>query len=496
VFGKVCFSLGVRLYIQNSVYTIFFEEEKAEMTTIAKTRNSFFGPGKFYKNALAIAVPIMLQQLIQSMVSLVDNFMVSGLGDIAMSGVNVAGQVIFVFMVYVNTICTAGGIFMTQYYGAKDKKGMGQAFRFKIIMGMLAFIPYYLVCMVYPRQVLSLLVIGNTQADMILDQAVTYMGILFYVGLPMTLSVCIASSLRDMGKVKIPLVITVAATLINTCLNWVLIYGHFGVPAFGVKGAAYATVIARSIEFIAFVAVYLTTKPDFMVNVLDFFRIDGRLFGSMAKKGALVLFCEMVWVLSETVTTAIYNGRGGADVVSGMASGFAIANLFFVAFSGIYSATGVIIGKTLGTGNLEEARIQKKWLLSGAAVLGIMMTFVGFGTTLIVPVVFGRLSDSAVGICRSMVILLAFFMPAWVLMNAQQAIARAGGDTAMGMYTDAFITILVMLPMLFVLARYTNIGPVTMYLGVKLLDLVKVVIFHFWLRKERWLKNLTVPQAA
>lgn len=106
------------------------------------------------------------------------------------------------------------------------------------------------------------------------------------------------------------------------------------------------------------------------------------------------------------------------------------------------------------------------------------------------------LSDSAVDICRSMVVLLSFFMPVWVIMNAQQAIARAGGDTAMGMYTDAFITILVMLPMLFVLARYTNVGPVTMYFVIKLLDLVKVVIFHIWLRKERWLKNLTVPQAA
>lgn len=471
-------------------------EERIEMTTAAKIRDRFFGSGKFYINALSIAVPIMLQQLIQSMVSLVDNFMVSGLGDIAMSGVNVAGQVMFIFMVYVNTICTAGGIFMTQYFGAKDKKGMGQAFRFKLIMGLAAAIPYYLVCRVYPRQILSLMVIGNTRADAILDAAVSYIGICFYMGVQMTISVVIASSLRDLGKVNIPLVITVVATLINTCLNWVLIYGHFGIPAMGVNGAAYATVIARSFELIAFLVVYVKLKPDFMVKLTDFLRIDGRLFGRMAKKGALVLFCEMVWVLSETVTTAIYNGRGGADVVSGMASGFAIANLFFVAFSGIYSATGVIIGKTLGTGKLEEARLQKRWLLSGAAILGLFMTIIGFGTTLIVPVVFGRLSDSAVGICRNMVILLAFFMPVWVIMNAQQAIARAGGDTAMGMYTDAFITILVMLPMLFILARYTNVGPVTMYLGVKLLDLVKVVIFHFWLRRERWLKNLTVPQAA
>ena len=80
-------------------------------------RSRLFGSGMFYKNALVIAVPIMLQQLIQSLVSLVDNFMVSGLGDVSMSGVNVAGQLLFVFMVFLNAICMTGGIFMTQFYG-------------------------------------------------------------------------------------------------------------------------------------------------------------------------------------------------------------------------------------------------------------------------------------------------------------------------------------------------------------------------------------------
>ncbi|MBR1673363.1 MAG: hypothetical protein IJ703_00165 [Eubacterium sp.] len=118
------------------------------------SRNSLFGSAKFYKGALAIAVPIMVQQLIQSLVSLIDNFMVSGLGDICMSGVNVAGQVLFKFMVYVNTICTSGGIFLTQFFGAKDKSGMQQAFRFKLAMGLAAAVPYILVCVVFPNHVL------------------------------------------------------------------------------------------------------------------------------------------------------------------------------------------------------------------------------------------------------------------------------------------------------------------------------------------------------
>ena len=203
----------------------------------------------------------------------------------------------------------------------------------------------------------------------------------------------------------------------------------------------------------------------------------------------------MVWVFSETITTAIYNGRGGADVVSGMAASFAIANLFFVAFGGIYSATGVILGKTLGEGNIDKARREKTWLLSGSAVFGALMTVFGFVTTLLIPVVYGRLSDSAIGICRQMVIMMSLLMPVWVYMNTQQAIARSGGDTAMGAYTDATLTLFVMLPLVFILALYTDVGPVVLYCGVKLIDVIKLVVFHIWLKKERWLKNLTATKA-
>ena len=455
-------------------------------------KRGLFGPGTFYRSALAIAVPIMLQQLIQSLVSLVDNFMVSGLGDVCMSGVNVAGQVLFVFMVFLNAICMSGGIFMTQFFGAKDRDGMGQAFRFKLAAGMAAFVPYCLVCLVFPRQVLSLMLIGNTQAEAILDEAVQYIRIMFFIGIPMTASVCIASSLRDLGRVRTPLVVTVIATLTNTLFNWLLIYGNLGFPTLGVRGAAWATVIARTLEFVIFIAVYVRAKPDFAVRLADFLKIDGRLFKEILKKSALVLFCEMVWVLSETITTAIYNGRGGADVVSGMVSSFAIANLYFVAFGGVYSATGVLLGKTLGAGDLERARREKTWLLSGSAMFGLAMMGFGFATTLIVPVVFGRLSASAIQICRRMVGTMALFMPVWVYMNTQQAVARSGGDARMGATTDAGLTIFVMLPMVFLLARFTNVGPVALYCGVKLIDVIKLVIFHFWLKRERWLNNLTV----
>lgn len=458
---------------------------------ITTSKSRLFGPLGFYRRALSIAVPIMLQSLIQSLVSLVDNFMVSGLGDVSMSGVNVAGQVLFIFWVYLNAICMAGGIFMTQFFGAGDKNGMKQAFRFKLAMGLASFVPFLFVCIVFPRQILSLMLIGNTEAELILDEGVKYIRTVFFMGIPMTVSMCIASSLKDMGRVKAPLIVTIIATLTNTLFNYLLIYGNLGFPMLGVRGAALATVIARTLEVAIFIIIYVKTKPDFAVRLTELLGIDRKLFGRILRKGSLVLFCEMVWILSETLTTAIYNGRGGADVVSGMASSFTFANLFFVAFGGIYSATGVILGKTLGMGNLEKARREKTWLLSGSAVFGVFMGLFGLATTLFIPVVFGRLSDNAVSICRQMVILMSILMPLWVYLNAQQAVARAGGDTAMGAYADSSITILIMLPMLFLLGFLTNIGPVMMYMCIKLLDILKVTVFHFWLKKERWLKNIT-----
>ena len=80
-------------------------------------------------------------------------------------------------------------------------------------------------------------------------------------------------------------------------------------------------------------------------------------------------------------------------------------------------------------------------------------------------------------------------------IHTQQAVARAGGDTAMGAYADSLLTLFVMIPMVILLGRYTEVGPVWMYGCVKLIDLVKVAVFHVWLKKERWLKNLTGREA-
>ena len=454
-----------------------------------------FGSLSFYRQALAIGVPVMLQSLIQSLVSLVDNFMVAGLGDVKMSGVSVAGQILFVFMVLSNAICAAGGIYMTQFSGAKDKAGMRQALRFKFALIGAFIAVYLLVCFVFPRRILGLMVIGNAEAEAILDAGEAYMRLMGFMGVPFCISVVLATSMREIGQVRAPLVISVIGTLVNTALNWVLIYGNLGAPRLEVRGAAYATLVARFVEMALYIYYVLQNPQPFLGKRGEKLSTDWKLFGSILRRGWLMLFSETLWVVSETVTTAVYNGRGGADVVSGMSAGWAIVNLLFVSFGGINTATSVILGKTLGQGQLEEARKQKTWMLSAAVVFGLFMTAMGALVTLLTPLVFGHLSPVAQGICRDLVLLVSLYMPLWVYSNVQFSVARAGGDTVMGAVVDGGVTLLVVIPGILLLARLTNWGPVLMYGVSKLTDIVKIVIAHLWLKKEKWVKNLTVRAA-
>lgn len=450
----------------------------------------YLGTKDFYGRAIRIAVPVMAQLLIQNLVSLVDNFMVAGLGDIKMGGVNVANQINFIFLVLMNTLCASGGIYMSQYKGAGDKEGMKQALRFKVIVAGLFGIAYSVLGFLAPRGLFAQMVHSNTDAAAILDQAQMYSRSLAMAWFFMVFAQALASSLREIEMVKAPLVISSIATLINTFFNWVLIYGNLGAPRLEVAGAGYATVIARGAELLMFLGYCVYKRPPFMFNPLRLFKIDFNLFRSIFGKSLMILYSEMFWAVSETISNALYNTRGGAEIVSGMAAGFAVANLFFICFSGIFTSTGVIIGQELGAGKLEECRKYKNWVLTGSTIFGIGFMLVGLVSTVLVPVVFGNLTPEARKIAVQLIACCAIYLPLWAYINAQFAISRTGGDTTMGVICDSVSNVLFIGGM-FLLTFLTNFGPILMYAIVKLSDGVKALIAYFWLKKERWLVNLT-----
>ncbi len=458
--------------------------------TAASPRIPAFGPLRFYGDALKLVLPVMLQQLITAMISLVDNFMVAGLGDEKMAAVNVANQINFVWLVVVSTACMAGGIYLSQHRGANNKEGMRQAFRFKLMLSLGFSTIHLVLCLVFPEVLIGFMLGGAGRNPGIVTEGARFLRLASLGSLPFGISMAIGSSFRDIGRTKSPLVVSSVAAILATVLNWLLIYGNLGFPRLEVQGAAVATVVARVVECLAFIGWAAYRRPDFAVRPRNILAIDTSLFRSMLSKSAAMFISETAWVVSETIVTAIYNGRGGAETVAGMAAGWTIANLFFLVFPGIHTATGVMVGSTLGAGELGEARKKGRWLLSGSAVFGAAAGLVAASSTAIVPLVFGNLSADARAVTVGLVFVIAMYLPLWAYINGQFALSRAGGDTTMGIWVDVGVTYGVFIPTVLALANLTAIGPVLLFGLAKISDIPKALVAHWWLRKEKWVRNL------
>jgi len=455
--------------------------------------SSRFGPFSFYREALAIALPVMIQQLIMSLVSLIDNFMVAGLGDISMAAVNVANQINFIYFIILNTICQAGGIYIAQFRGGGNHEGMKHAYQFKIIFTTVAAALYFTLCWTIPDKMIAMMTMGNAAQEEIIAVGAGYIRLTSWTLLPIAISFAAGSSFREIARPKVPLVISAMATLVNTAGNWILIYGNLGAPRLEVSGAAYATIIARVFEVTAFLIYTPMVKAPFFVGITRLFNIHWKLFKEILHKSGMIFVSELSFVSSETIMTAMYNRRGGAEVVAGMAAGFTIANIFFLLFGGIWTASGVLVGGSLGAGKLDEARSRAEWLKSGSLIAAFILAIPGAIVSVpLISLVFSNLSAAARANCTGLVFVILAYLPLWCFLNVQFAISRAGGDTATGMYADLSVNTLLFVPGAILVSLLTSIPPVPMLALLKLTDFVKLYICRHFLKKERWVKNLTV----
>lgn len=454
------------------------------------TLNKYFGPLKFYKYALSLSIPIMIQMFIQNFVSLIDNFMVANLGNIKMSAVNTSNQVTFLFFVSVTTLAIGGGIFMAQSNGAKDTKGMQQSFQFKMLsMATVASImigfSYFL-----PARVLKFLLQNNTDVNAIIHEGVPYLRLIALSFIPITFSVAISSSLRDIGRVKVPMYVVIASTLVNTFFNYCLIYGHFYLPRLEARGAAYATIIARIFELSVYLIYLHRLRPEFCIKLGAIFKIDLAAFAKIFKCAIFVFIADMSWAISETIAVSIYNGRGGSEVVAGMAAGWTIANLFFLIFPTISTCVGVILGTTLGKGELERAKLEARWLKFGAIVAGVFAGLLELSSIIFIPIIYAGLTITAHAIVRKLLMIVSIYMPLWTYQNAQYATARAGGDTVMSVWIDCFVNICLFVPGMFILGHFTSVDAPSMYGIVKVTSIMKAILAGWVLKKERWVRKI------
>ncbi|MBR2053390.1 MAG: polysaccharide biosynthesis C-terminal domain-containing protein, partial [Clostridia bacterium] len=221
-------------------------------------RSNLFGDKAFYKLVFAIIIPFIIQNTISSFVNLLDNVMVGQLGKPQINGVAVANQLFFVFNICIFGSISGASIFGAQFFGAKDYENMRSAARFKLYAGLVVFVLGAAAFLIFGETLLSLFLNDDTKPEEVavtLNEGMKYLRIMVVGLLPFAITQSYASTLREAGETKLPMFAGIVAVGVNCVLNFILIFGHLGLPAMGVEGAALATVISRYVEM-AIVIVY------------------------------------------------------------------------------------------------------------------------------------------------------------------------------------------------------------------------------------------------
>ena len=213
--------------------------------------NRYIGDRAFYRHVLGVAVPIIIQNGISNFVSLLDNIMVGQVGTVPMSGVSIVNGLLFVFNLCVFGASSGAGIFTAQFHGSGDQEGVRHTFRFKVLVCLAIGVLGIGLFLAGGQPLIGLYLTGEGDAAMAegaMAYGLEYLHVMLWGLLPFALANAYASTLRETGETVVPMVGGVCAVLVNLVLNYILIFGHFGAPVLGVKGAAIATVISRYAE--------------------------------------------------------------------------------------------------------------------------------------------------------------------------------------------------------------------------------------------------------
>lgn len=460
---------------------------------ILAKKDYFIGDKKFYKKVIAVVLPIIIQNTITNVVSLLDNVMVGRLGTVEMSSVAIINQLIFVFNLCVFGAISGAGIFSTQYAGAKDHEGVRNCFRMKVLICLSVLLISFMIFGFFSEQLIGLYLAENTSAEDIVSTITfgkEYLMIMMVGLIPFTISQIYSSTMRELGETKLPMYASAAAIFVNLLFNYFLIFGKCGFPKLGVTGAAIATSMSRFVElFIAVVATHRNkTRFAYIKGVYKSLRVPGKLSISIIKKGLPILFNEFLWSLGMATLLQCYSVRG-LEVVAAANIASTINNLFNVVLIAMGSAIGILVGQCLGGDDVDGAK-KTVWRM---VVLGVVCcTCIGIvliALSGIIPHIYNTEAEVK-HLATSFLIVIAIMMPFSSLAHDSYFVLRSGGKTLITFLFDGGFMWLISVPVAFILTRFTTMNVAGIYALVISFDLLKGIVGCVLLKKGVWISNI------
>ncbi|MBQ2758941.1 MAG: MATE family efflux transporter [Clostridia bacterium] len=453
----------------------------------------YIGDRAFYKTAMTVAMPIMLQNLITNLVNMLDNLMVGSIGTEEMSGVAIVNQLLFIFNLAVFGAMGGVGIFTAQFFGKGDNEGIRYSFRYKIIISVcLALVAIGIFC-VFDENLISLYlhdVEAGADIAETLGFAKQYMALMLIGLIPFAISQAFSGTMRETGDTFAPMVIGLTAVVTNCVFNYLLIFGKLGFPVLGVRGAAIATVISRFLECILVIAYMLIRKNRFsyMKGLFSSLYIPADTFAAITRKGMPLLLNEVLWSMSMS-TLGIAYSLHGITVVAAYNISSTVTNLFNMAFLSLGSSLGIIVGKLLGAGKYEEAVDTDRKLIAFSMFVSVIM-----GTSLFIvsgyfPGLYNT-TDEVKQIATYLIRVCACTGPIVSFANAAYFTLRSGGKTVVTFIFDSGSMWILSVPIAFMGYYVFGLSIFVIFPIVQLLEIVKVILGAILIKKRVWVNNI------
>ena len=435
----------------------------------------------FFASVCALAIPVALQSMLQASFSIVDQIMIGQLGSVSVAGVGLAGKFASIYSVIVSAVGVVAGIMISQYLGQENSLEVRRSFSVNLLIALGLAGVFTLLCGGLPSQIMGLY---TTDAPMG-QAASTYLRIITATFLPIAGATLLSTLLRCMEKAQLPLYASIASAVLNTALNYVLIFGKLGLPAMGANGAAIATVISTWVNFLLML-VMLGRNGSVLKASGRAGKFNLRQYLSMLLP---ILVCEFLWSLGENIYAAIY-GHMGTEASAAMMLINPIQSLVIGALCGLSQAASVIIGKKLGSREYDDA-YRDSWRLIRYGFIGsvILSVLVVLASPIYVEI---YQVDAAVKLLtRQILTAYALVAPFKVLnMIAGGGIIRSGGKTNYVMFIDMIGTWVFGVPLGLLSAFVWKLPIPYVYFLLSLEECVRFPITVFILRGKRWMQSL------
>lgn len=453
----------------------------------------FIGDKKFYMMVLAIAVPIMIQNGITNFVSLLDNIMIGRIGTEQMSGAAIVNQLIFVYNLCIFGAVSGAGIFTAQYFGQKDHEGVRQTFRYKFWVALILTIGTIVLFFTAGESLINMYLHGEGTAEELaatLKYGRQYL-LIMLIGLPPFMMVQIyASTLRECGETVTPMKAGIAAVLINLVFNYILIYGKFGFPVLGVRGAAIATVLSRYVE--AIIVIGWTHRNSeaipFAKGLYRTLKVPLNLTKKILIKGTPLLVNETLWAAAVAMLAQCYSIRG-LNVVAAQNISNTIGNVFNIVFIALGDSVAIVVGQLLGAGEMKKARDTDNKMIAFSVMCCIGIAIVMLFVAPFFPKLYNT-NEEARELAKAFIIITALSMPHNAFLHAAYFTLRSGGKTIITFLFDSVFIWCVSVTLAYTLSRFTGLHVIVIYAIVQASDLLKCAIGFILVKKGVWLQNI------